>query len=127
MNTTSLALFYKSLSEPVRLRIVNLLLQREELCVCDIITTLALPQSVVSRHLAYLKKGAIVTSRRQGKWQYYALSLMTPAHPLHCFLISLRQTFEQCADCAQDVARLHPTINFCLKTTPETLLIQGDQ
>jgi len=127
MNTTSLALFYKSLSEPVRLRIINLLLQQEELCVCDIITTLALPQSVVSRHLAYLKKGAIVTSRRQGNWQYYALPLMTPSHPLHYFLISLRQTFEQCADCAHDVARLSQTMNYCLKSNPEALLIQGDQ
>jgi len=118
MNIIDLALFYKALSEPVRLRIVHLLLQRDEICVCDIITMLSLPQSVVSRHLAYLKKSALVTSRRQGNWQYYALSLIEPTHSLHFLLNSLQQTFEHCSDGNQDIKQLIPTIDHCLKTSP---------
>lgn len=125
MHTSDLSLFYKALSEPVRLRIVHLLLQRDELCVCDIITLLSLPQSVVSRHLAYLKKGALVTSRRQGNWQYYALSLIAPAHPLHFLLNSLQHTFEHCSDGHQDIKQLIPTLDPCLKTTPETQRSEG--
>jgi len=49
MNTESLAALFKTLSEPVRLRIVYLLLESGELCVCDLVDTLGLSQSVVSR------------------------------------------------------------------------------
>jgi len=125
MNTVDLALFYKALSEPVRLRIVHLLIQRDELCVCDIITMLSLPQSVVSRHLAYLKRADIVTSRRQGNWQYYALYLKEPAHSLHFLLNSLQQTFEHCSDGNQDKKQLVPTIDHCLRITPKTRLSEG--
>ncbi|MFT6264318.1 MAG: ArsR family transcriptional regulator [Oleiphilaceae bacterium] len=113
MDTIYLAQFYKALSEPVRLRIVNLLLQRDELCVCDIVTTLSLPQSVVSRHLAYLKKGTLVKSRRQGNWQYYALTLMEPSNPLHYLLNILKHAFQHCTDCNQDVLNLSQTMDCC--------------
>ncbi|MBO1923187.1 helix-turn-helix transcriptional regulator [Thiomicrorhabdus sp. 6S3-12] len=64
---------FKALSEPVRLRIVHLLLQRDSLCVCDLVETLELNQSTVSRHLAYLKNSGLVTSWRDGTWMHYAL------------------------------------------------------
>jgi len=119
MKATDIALFYKSLSEPVRLRIVNLLLQQNELCVCDIITALSLPQSVVSRHLAYLKKRAIVTSRRQGNWQYYALSSMTPTHPLHHLFNSLKQTLANCSEANHDIEILNQAPDCCVETSSQ--------
>ena len=64
---------FKSLSEPVRLRILYLLLERGELCVCDIVNSLELSQSVVSRHLAYLRNSGLVKTRREGVWIYYQL------------------------------------------------------
>ncbi len=71
MNTESLAALFKTLSEPVRLRIIYLLLQEGELCVCDLVDTLELSQSVVSRHLAYLRNNGLVSTRREGVWVYY--------------------------------------------------------
>ncbi|NOY61740.1 MAG: helix-turn-helix transcriptional regulator [Gammaproteobacteria bacterium] len=71
MNTESLAALFKTLSEPVRLRIVYLLLKAGELCVCDLVATLELSQSVVSRHLAYLRNNGLVSTRREGVWVYY--------------------------------------------------------
>ena len=50
-----------------------LLLTEEELCVCDIIAALKLPQSTVSRHLAYLRKSGLVNDRRCGLWMYYSI------------------------------------------------------
>jgi ArsR family transcriptional regulator len=51
------------------------LLQAEgELCVCDLMAVLKLPQSTISRHLAYLKRSCWVDIRRQGVWMYYTLS-----------------------------------------------------
>jgi ArsR family transcriptional regulator len=69
-----LAQTLKTLSDPIRLRIILLLQAEGELCVCDLISVLKLPQSTVSRHLAYLKRSCWVDSRRQGLWMYYTLS-----------------------------------------------------
>ena len=64
----------KALSDPIRLRIILLLQAEGELCVCDLMAVLGLPQSTVSRHLAYLKRSCWVDTRRQGLWMYYTLS-----------------------------------------------------
>lgn len=69
-----LAQTLKALSDPIRLRIVLLLQAEGELCVCDLIAVLGLPQSTVSRHLAYLKRSCWVDTRREGVWMYYTLS-----------------------------------------------------
>lgn len=42
-----------------------------ELCVCDMMAVLNLPQSTVSRHLSYLRNTGLVSDRRQGIWMYY--------------------------------------------------------
>lgn len=69
-----LAQTIKALSDPIRLRIVLLLQTEGELCVCDLMEVLGLPQSTVSRHLAYLKRSCWVDTRRNGVWMYYTLS-----------------------------------------------------
>ena len=69
-----LAQTIKALSDPIRLRIILLLQAEGELCVCDLMAVLNLPQSTISRHLAYLKRSCWVDTRRQGVWMYYQLS-----------------------------------------------------
>jgi ArsR family transcriptional regulator len=69
-----LAQTFKALSDPIRLRIVMLLQAEGELCVCDLMAVLELPQSTVSRHLAYLKRSCWVDTRREGVWMHYTLS-----------------------------------------------------
>lgn len=64
---------YKALTEPTRLRILALL-GRGELCVCDLMAVLQLPQSTVSRHLAQLKNANWVMEQRRGIWKYYRLA-----------------------------------------------------
>ena len=49
------------------------LLRHGELCVCDLMEVLDLPQSKASRHLAYLRSCRWVVGRRSGKWMYYRL------------------------------------------------------
>jgi ArsR family transcriptional regulator len=67
------AFIFKALADETRLRILSLLLAEGELCVCDLIATLKLPQSTVSRHLAYLRKTGWVNDRRCGLWMYYSI------------------------------------------------------
>lgn len=64
---------FKSLSEEVRIRILLLLHEQEELCICDLMAALELPQSTVSRHVAYLKNTGWLNDRRGGIWMYYSL------------------------------------------------------
>ncbi len=65
--------FFKALGDITRLRILALLFYGE-LCVCDITETLNLPQSTVSRHLAYLRNAGLVNCRRMQKWMHYRLN-----------------------------------------------------
>lgn len=64
---------FKALTDETRLRILALLIAEGELCVCDIIAALQMPQSTISRHLAYLRKTQWVTDRRCGVWMYYSI------------------------------------------------------
>lgn len=73
------ALFHKALAEPVRLRVLALLNEKESLCVCDLVSVLDLSQSTVSRHLSYLKNQGIVHSWREGNWIHYDLVRKHPS------------------------------------------------
>lgn len=64
---------FKALSVPIRLRIA-VLLTTGELCVCNLVKILSMPQSTISRHLAILKSYRIINDRRDGKWIYYSLA-----------------------------------------------------
>jgi ArsR family transcriptional regulator len=67
------AKIFKALADETRLRILALL-GEGELCVCDLMIVLDLPQSTVSRHLATLRNAELVEDRRQGVWMYYRLA-----------------------------------------------------
>ena len=64
---------FKALADATRLRILRLLMAGE-LCVCNIHDALKIPQAKASRHLAYLRRVGLVTTRREGLWVYYSLS-----------------------------------------------------
>lgn len=63
---------FKALSDETRLRILKLL-ERGELCVCDIVTALDMSQPKVSFHLNALKGAGLIKDRKQGKWIHYRL------------------------------------------------------
>lgn len=64
----------KALSDETRLRILNLLFEKE-LCVCDIMETLQITQAKASRHLIYLKNADLVKDRKHAQWVYYSLAI----------------------------------------------------
>ena len=67
------SIFFSALSNDVRLRCLMLLVQEEELCVCEFTHALGLAQPAVSRHLALLREAGIVLDRREGLWIHYRL------------------------------------------------------
>ena len=66
-------LLFKTLSDPTRLRLLNLLAEGD-VCVCDLHGTLGLDQPKVSRHLARLRSAGLVDVERNGKWMHYRLA-----------------------------------------------------
>jgi ArsR family transcriptional regulator len=72
---------FKVLSDETRLRILHLLIEAGELCVCDMESVLGCPQTRVSRHLAILRDAGWIEDRRQGLWIFYSLTKSTdPVH-----------------------------------------------
>jgi len=74
------AQLFKSLADETRLKMLWLLMAREELCVCDIMGVLGITQSKASRHLRYLYHLGWVNDRRDGVWMNYRLSV-APGSP----------------------------------------------
>jgi ArsR family transcriptional regulator len=64
---------FKALADKTRLRLVALL-GNNEVCVCHLHDSLALPQPTVSRHLAYLRRAGLVDVRRDGVWMHYQVA-----------------------------------------------------
>lgn len=100
----SVDVMFRAVSDRTRLRILNLL-KGGELCVCDIVNALRVPQPKASRHLAYLKKAGLVTARREGLWIHYKLA---PANsPFHQKLLDcLTCCFQDVPELAKDASRL---------------------
>src|SRR5262245_25245355 len=67
------ALFFRALADRTRLRLLNLIGNRE-VCVCFFVEILGTNQPKISRHLAYLRRAGIVETRREGKWMHYRMS-----------------------------------------------------
>ena len=102
---------FNALGDETRLRILNLLNQGE-LCVCDIMKVLKVPQSKISRHLAYLRRAQLVQGRKEGLWMHYRLS--KPSAKIDQMLMkavsSCRSEFDEFT---KDMQELHKNRN-CL-------------
>jgi len=70
---TSLSSLLKIISEENRLRLLCLLNQGEH-CVCEVLECLKLSQSLISHHLADLKKAGLIKDRKNGRKVFYTLT-----------------------------------------------------
>lgn len=71
-------LFYKCLTDDIRLKCLMLIQYEGELCVCELMTALKDVQSKISRNLAMLRKSGLLVDRRQGQWVFYRLNPALP-------------------------------------------------
>ena len=76
---------FKGFANPTRIRILSVL-AAGELCVCDLVDLLKLPQPLISRHLAYLRAAKLVEARRDSNFAHYRLA--DPAGDVHRNLIA---------------------------------------
>jgi DNA-binding transcriptional ArsR family regulator len=65
--------YFSVLSEPMRLRILNLLRDGEQ-CVQDLVEATSTSQANVSKHLKVMLQAGILSRRTQGTLAYYSVS-----------------------------------------------------
>ncbi|MEM9159131.1 MAG: metalloregulator ArsR/SmtB family transcription factor [Verrucomicrobiota bacterium] len=100
---------YKCLSEPNRIRILNLL-KEGPLCVCQIQQALDEPQVKMSKHLGYMKERGLLLSTRKANWSFYEINW--DAHPLvRPNIEGISQSFAENIDFTKDVKQLEDS--FC--------------
>ena len=62
----------KVFSHPLRVKIA-LLLNKRDLCVCEMVSILKERQNLISHHLAIMKKNRTISSYNQSKYKYYRI------------------------------------------------------
>ena len=66
----------KALSNDTRVRIMRVLIEsKRELCICEIVDSLELPQYNISKHIRELQIAGLVTERKEGRFVFYAFVL----------------------------------------------------
>lgn len=68
-----LAELFRLLADPTRARILQALLEADELCVSDLATAVAASETTVSHALRLLRTAGTVRNRRAGRRMYYRL------------------------------------------------------
>lgn len=107
---------YKCISDPQRLRILNLL-ESGPLCVCHLQELLDVPQVKMSKQLTTMKRLGLLESSREGTWMIY--SLVEPIDGLlRANLNYLREA--DCAECNQLQKDLTKRGSLILKITKES-------
>jgi DNA-binding transcriptional ArsR family regulator len=62
----------RALADPVRIRLLSLLLASDAVCTCDLAAAVGLTEATVSHHLSVLKKAGLITEgERRGRNVYY--------------------------------------------------------
>ena len=76
MNETEISLICKALSDPNRLKIIEMLSDGEK-CACKLLEAFEITQPTLSHHMKILCECNLVVARKEGKWSYYSLSCKT--------------------------------------------------
>lgn len=66
---------FAALSDPIRLRLFNLIASSEqgEVCACELVEPLGKSQSTISHHLKVLYEAGLVEKERRGTWIWYSV------------------------------------------------------
>jgi ArsR family transcriptional regulator len=70
---TDLAVGFKALGDPIRLRLLSLIAARSggEVCVCDLTDAFQVKGPTISHHLKVLREAGLIDCERRGTWVYY--------------------------------------------------------
>ena len=99
----------KSLSDPARVRVLNLLMQRE-CCVCEVMDVLGVSQVNASRYCTSLKAAGFLKMHKEGRWKHYSVDWdgLTPS--LKYMLEAVRKAAVESPLATEDRKRLLATV-----------------
>ena len=86
--------WFKALSDPTRLEIVDML-SYGELCACKVLERFQITQPTLSHHMKILCDCGLVNGRKEGKWTYYSLA-PTRVQDMKDYLCRLTADKEDC-------------------------------
>jgi len=95
----------KALSDETRLRILNLVLERE-CCVCEVVQALVVSQSRASRNLSLLRDAGLLQRRKEGLWAFYSISRETVPTYLLELMLAVKTALDGNQTAAKDIERL---------------------
>jgi ArsR family transcriptional regulator, arsenate/arsenite/antimonite-responsive transcriptional repressor len=101
----SLVRVAKALSDETRLRILNLLFERE-CCVCEVMQVLDISQTRASRNLNILYAAGFLKLRKEGLWAYYSIDQAALEEYLSLLLESLKTALKNNTVAVRDRERL---------------------
>ena len=78
------AMIIRAINHPLRQQILSLIHQEGRITVTQLYIRLRLEQSVVSQHLAILRKSGFVETQREGKFIYYKVDQDRLAYVQNC-------------------------------------------
>jgi ArsR family transcriptional regulator, arsenate/arsenite/antimonite-responsive transcriptional repressor len=112
----SLETLFKALADRTRLRILGLLVNGE-VCVCHIHDSLGITQPMASRHLAYLRRTGLVTTRKDGLWVHYRLADL-PDPVLESVLSAAAHALSHVPTASRDRKRLAHAVDLIPQPAP---------
>jgi ArsR family transcriptional regulator len=104
----------KALSDETRLRMINLLLQRE-CCVCEVMQVLNISQTRASRNLTMLHEAGFLKLRKDGLWSHYSIDRSALDDYDSELLTAVEKGLQNNSVALEDISNLKSILN-----TPET-------
>lgn len=95
----------RSLSDPTRVRVLHLLMQRE-CCVCEVMDVLGISQANASRYCSSLKEAGFLKMQKHGRWKRYSVDLESCSAPMRDLLEAVRKSAEDDVVALDDRRRL---------------------
>ena len=123
-NMRELVKVYKALSDESRLRVLNLLFEKE-CCVCEVMQALEISQSKASRILSALYDVGFLNLRKDGLWSLYSIDWDEMGVNLKEILEATRKGFEGNKQMEADRERLKTAVRVgpsCVNKVCETQL-----
>jgi ArsR family transcriptional regulator len=96
---------FKALSDETRLRILNLLLERE-CCVCEVMQALEISQTRASRNLSALYDAGFLKLRKDGLWSLYSIDREGMKEHFHDVVEAVMKGLEGNKEAVMDRERL---------------------
>ena len=100
-----IAKVFKALSDETRLRILNILLQRE-CCVCEVMQALDISQTRASRNLNILHDSGFVKAKRNGMWVLYSVNIQDMPEQYMLLIDVMKKSLENSLEAKNDRERL---------------------